>query len=147
MENQGLALICLLNSAVFLLGNLLPAVGAYSFAKEITGNLPFRFAAAGALYFLQAAAIFSLLGVFGILTLPAGLIAGAVTGSLLFILSNHLAKQKAPEPVPAEIPDKTTVFFLFLTFIVFLYQSTRTSSLPGTDTYLYHLLNFYKYSK
>ena len=136
--------ILILSSGVFLLGNLFPFLGAFFLARRFSGDsAPWRIALTLFLYFVQCAAAFSIPGAMGCLIPSKGLAFAAGSGLLFSAIARFLpGKRKNEEAdgvLPVENPCRTERFLVFVVILVFLESACRTSILPGTDTYLYHL--------
>lgn len=133
-------LVMLIHLIYFVLINFMPLTGAYFLGKRIApDSLSLKFALTLFFFLLQAAANFSILGVFGLLSAINSIIAGLVSGVLFYYAAVKLL------PVPeAVVPEKKTfsrMDLLLLLGIVCISGLTilKSTFIMGTDPYLYHL--------
>ena len=123
--------------------NILPISGAWKFAKKITADsyVFLRISLAIFIYLLQCGIAFSLLGAVGLLSPFWCGIAVAVSGGLFYIFPRNTDKWKIFSDQSSCHTSTTWIersLCLYIIFIV-LRGAYRSTFIPGTDTYLYHL--------
>lgn len=133
--------LILMNVVSFVLLNFLPVTGAFLLAGKLASDSPpLKYALMILLYLIQCAANFSLLGIFGMLNIAGGIIASAISGVICCIIAGKNRPSTAPNIVP---PESESYFYCTilqkLIWGMLLLLIWKSSMMPGTDTYLYHL--------
>ncbi len=118
----------------FLLMNLLPAVGAYYFARYLNrGGYSELFLLTFSIFFIEAIVSFGIPGTLGHLNYLTCGIMNSVIGASLCFFRNHKNPVKSK---PFTSTERLFTALIVATFLIRFYWVSMMHS--GTDTYLYH---------